>query len=256
MNKKRVFIKRRPDNMPADYLIREADGLARLSRHILAVPDCRLRTPRVELVDEQLLHLEYIESVVPTDQHMQLLGKGLATFHQPTEESFGLEKNNFIGLSRQHNTWSDDWGRFFVEYRLQYQIECIKNLEIREDFCQFLESHRIQLVEFLNRSNPQSSLLHGDLWSGNVLFDDNHVWLIDPATYYGDREVDLAMTEMFGGFSEAFYKAYDMCFPRSTDYHHKKVIYNLYHYLNHYNLFGSGYLPACYQAILYVENME
>ena len=87
------------------------------------------------------------------------------------------------------------------------------------------------------------------------MYDSDHVWLIDPAVYYGDREVDLAMTEMFGGFTASFYRAYDAVLPRSQDYPHKKVIYNLYHYLNHYNLFGSGYLKACYQGFDYIKKV-
>jgi fructosamine-3-kinase len=88
-------------------------------------------------------------------------------------------------------------------------------------------------------------LLHGDLWSGNVLFGNAGPCLIDPAVYYGDREADIAMTELFGGFSEAFYRAYDRLYPRTEVYAAKRAIYNLYHTLNHYNLFGASYLDAC-----------
>jgi len=88
-----------------------------------------------------------------------------------------------------------------------------------------------------------------------VLFDDADAWLVDPAVYYGDREVDLAMTEMFGGFSVTFYQAYDAVYPRTDDYADKKIIYNLYHYLNHYNLFGDSYLAACYRAFTHIKEM-
>jgi fructosamine-3-kinase len=97
--------------------------------------------------------------------------------------------------------------------------------------------------------------LHGDLWSGNVLFDSNQCWLIDPAVYYGDSEVDLAMTEMFGGFSNAFYHAYFQIRSRSSTYANKRTIYNLYHYLNHYNLFGDSYLSRCREGFWSIENL-
>ncbi|MCB1581549.1 MAG: fructosamine kinase family protein [Xanthomonadales bacterium] len=91
--------------------------------------------------------------------------------------------------------------------------------------------------------------MHGDLWSGNVMFDKEHVWLIDPAVYFGDSEADIAMTEMFGGFSSEFYLAYQSVRPLTDAYPTKRLIYNLYHYLNHYNLFGASYLSPCLRAI-------
>jgi len=124
----------------------------------------------------------------------------------------------------------------------------IKQSSLKKHFKQELTQYQQTLIDFLNANCEQASLVHGDLWSGNVLFDHHAVWLIDPAIYFGDREVDLAMTEMFGGFTDNFYRAYDKIYPRTAVYDQKKVLYNLYHYLNHYNLFGGAYLPACQAA--------
>ncbi|MCV6625561.1 MAG: fructosamine kinase family protein, partial [Cellvibrionaceae bacterium] len=140
---------------------------------------------------------------------------------------------------------SSDWGAFFNHQRLQYQLSLIADAKIRQQWQQILDQQAPLLREFLNNNCQHPSLLHGDLWNGNVLFDKAGVWLIDPAVYCGDREVDLAMTEMFGGFSEEFYRAYDSIYPRTDAYRSKRDIYNLYHYLNHYNLFGSDYLRGC-----------
>jgi fructosamine-3-kinase len=115
----------------------------------------------------------------------------------------------------------------------------------KREFEKVLNQRKENLINYLNETTTHPSLVHGDLWSGNYLCDSEKVYLIDPAVYFGDREVDLAMSEMFGGFSPAFYQAYDTAYPRSADYPHKKKIYNLYHYLNHYNLFGQSYLGPC-----------
>ncbi|MEZ5473364.1 MAG: fructosamine kinase family protein [Marinicella sp.] len=116
---------------------------------------------------------------------------------------------------------------------------------MRKRFNHILALNQDSWIAWLNQHCSRFSLLHGDLWSGNVLFDAQNVWLIDPAVYFGDSETDIAMTEMFGGFPEAFYAAYQSVKPLSSAYPKKRILYNLYHYLNHYNLFGSAYLPAC-----------
>ncbi len=149
----------------------------------------------------------------------------------------------------------ENWGEFFVNHRLFFQVDLIKEQTINKKFKLGLEKSKSRLIDYLNQNCQQPSLVHGDLWSGNVLFDKTAVWLIDPAVYYADREVDVAMTEMFGGFSQNFYRAYNETYPLSPDYQQKKVIYNLYHYLNHYNLFGSGYLSACKRGFNLIESL-
>ena len=139
----------------------------------------------------------------------------------------------------------DDWGAFFLDYRLKPQVRMIADSRVKAEFESRLAEHASALCGFLNRHCSHPSLLHGDLWAGNVLFDQDGPWLIDPTVYYGDREADLSMTELFGGFSPAFYQAYDSVYPRSNAYEVKRPIYNLYHTLNHYNLFGGSYLGTC-----------
>lgn len=158
---------------------------------------------------------------------------------------YGLEYDNYIGLSKQKNIQTTNWGEFFVDYRLKYQIDKIVDEKLKDRFTNKLNKSKVNLIDFLNNSCKEPSLVHGDLWSGNVLFDNKDVYLIDPSAHYADREVDIAMTRLFGGFDDVFYEYYDRTYPLSKQYLLKEPIYNLYHYLNHYNLFGSMYLSNC-----------
>lgn len=228
-------------------LIREAEGLALLAS---TLAEGGLHIPEVVSVTADRLELEYIEAVPPTPMHGQVLGLELAKLHSVAQAAFGFPVDNFIGLNPQKNAVSDSWGEFFVEYRLDYQLSLMSDVSRRRQFCSHLQRYRHRLIEYLNHHCAHSSLVHGDLWSGNVLFGaHNRVWLIDPAVYYGDREADIAMTEMFGGFPPSFYTAYQQHSPLTEAYPIKKSLYNLYHYLNHYNLFGNSYLPPCEQAL-------
>ena len=155
----------------------------------------------------------------------------LAALHRSTNDRFGWATDNWIGLSPQANGWSDDWAEFFLEKRLKPQAARCGLLGELPDVHRILEGHR-----------PQASLLHGDLWSGNAGFTPLGPVLYDPAVYYGDRECDLAMTELFGGFPEQFYSTYRAEFPVVDGYERRKHLYNLYHLLNHLNIFGGGYL--------------
>ena len=163
------------------------------------------------------------------------LGTVLAAAHRKAGPRFGWRRDNYIGATPQANGWCDDWAQFWLERRLRPQIALAasKGFDIRiPDLGPILRNHR-----------PQPSLLHGDLWSGNAAFTTGGVpVLFDPAVYYGDREADLAMTELFGGFPAEFYAAYEAQFPLPAGYAQRKHLYNLYHLLNHLNLFGGGYL--------------
>jgi protein-ribulosamine 3-kinase len=156
------------------------------------------------------------------------MGRMLAKVHRNISDRFGWATDNWIGLAPQVNGWSDDWASFFLEKRLAPQARRagLQLPEVR----MLLEGHR-----------PQASLLHGDLWSGNAGFTPQGPVIFDPAVYYGDREADLAMTELFGGFPEAFHASYKKEFPMEAGYETRKYLYNLYHLLNHLNLFGAGY---------------
>ncbi len=170
------------------------------------------------------------------------LGRQLAAMHRHTQTEFGWQCNNTIGSTPQINTPSDHWNDFFREYRLGFQLD----LAAHNGYGGTLQTRGERLMSdmglFFKGYTPQASLLHGDLWGGNHAVDmEGHPVIYDPAVYYGDREADIAMTELFGGFSSAFYGAYHEAWPLDEGYGVRKTLYNLYHILNHANLFGGGY---------------
>ena len=227
----------------ADALRREAEGLAFLRERLQQSP---VRVPDVYRVDDSRLEMSPIAAAPWTGHGWRRLGSGLAELHRTREPQFGLPADNYIGLNPQRNGLADDWGRFFVEQRLGFQVSLVEDIEIRERFQSTLEARGELLADYLDTHCSHPAPVHGDLWNGNVMHDRRgDVWLIDPAVYCGDREVDIAMTEMFGGFPAVFYRAYGEVLPLSDTYPVKREIYNLYHYLNHYNLFGAGYLSGC-----------
>jgi protein-ribulosamine 3-kinase len=152
---------------------------------------------------------------------------------------FGWDHDNWIGATPQVNTWKEQWVQFFAECRLGPQIKWARNRGLPlSQAGELIES----LPDFFDTYAPVPSLLHGDLWSGNAGFlADGTPVIFDPASHYGDRECDLAMTEMFGGFPGEFYRSYNAEWPLHTGYRIRKQLYILYHTLNHYNLFGGGY---------------
>jgi fructosamine-3-kinase len=246
------FYKQYPQQPPeaAHY---EAEGLRRIEQTLTAVNEQRLRVPTVLGVGDGWLETQQIAQRSANDDGMRQLGQGLARMHALQHPHYGLDHDNFIGLARQANHYTDHWGEFFVYQRLGKQITAIQTAKFRARAEAILAKHGEPLANWLNRHVEYPSLLHGDLWAGNVLFDGERPWLIDPAVYFGDREADLAMTQLFGGFTAAFYQAYDAMLPRSSHYPSKRVVYNLYHQLNHYNLFGSGYQPACEAGFEFIK---
>ncbi|WP_189574317.1 fructosamine kinase family protein [Marinobacter zhanjiangensis] len=239
----------------ADALLREAEGLELLGDAITEAGISGLRVPEIYSVSEERLEMTAITPMRRSDDLLQQFGYGLAGIHGLTQAGYGFHHDNYIGLNPQKNRKSDNWGDFFVEYRLGYQVSLITDPSLRDRFREILDSRREVLAEWLDEQVDGPSLLHGDLWSGNVLFDDTTVWLIDPAVYYGDPEADIAMTEMFGGFGPAFYQAYSTVRPLSEDYAMKREIYNLYHFLNHYNLFGGFYLGPCEKGFALISKL-
>lgn len=171
------------------------------------------------------------------------LGTQLAALHRCEAAQFGWHIDNTIGATPQHNSRSDDWISFWREQRLGFQLQLAAHNGHRGKMQTLGASLLDALPEFFIDYHPAPSLLHGDLWSGNYAFLRNGTPLIfDPATYYGDRETDIAMTELFGGFPAAFYTAYRAAYPLDNGYsRRRKPLYNLYHILNHANLFGGGY---------------
>jgi fructosamine-3-kinase len=168
-------------------------------------------------------------------------GQALAALHRHGAERFGWERDNTIGATPQHNDWADNWIDFWRNRRLGFQLgEAARNGY--RGRLQALGEKLMSRFPALIDHAPQPSLLHGDLWSGNLSFDHHGTPVVyDPATYYGDREADLAMTELFGGFTADFYAAYQASWPTDPGYPSRKRLYNLYHVLNHLNLFGGGY---------------
>ena len=211
----------------ADAFAAEADGLEALRLHIRVpeVLDRGVRNGKAFILLEQL--------DLRRGGDYAALGRMLAKLHRQTGPRFGWHRDNYIGLSPQHNGWRDDWMEFWITRRLEPQISWARE----KGFDVSMPPMRL-----LEKQKPQPSLLHGDLWSGNAGFIEEGPVVFDPAAYYGDRETDLAMTELFGGFPQAFYRAYHEAFPLDPGYQKRKHLYNLYHLLNHLNIFGGGYL--------------
>lgn len=198
--------------------------------------------------DHSYLVLEHLELSSRGDA--KLLGAQLAALHRCSAEQFGFTQDNFIGTTAQPNTRTDDWIAFWREQRLGFQLQ----LAAENGYGGVLQKSGAQLLDmlpaFFENHTPQPSLLHGDLWGGNHAYlADGTPVIFDPATYYGDRECDLAMTELFGGFSADFHIAYRTTWPLDKGYEIRRDLYNLYHVLNHANLFGGGYVRQAEQLI-------
>ena len=234
----------------APMLAAEAKGLAAL--HAAADP-AELVVPRplafLQGSDSTaVLLLPWLEQV-GGDQ--AALGRGLARLLRQSQQHrpgrFGWDSEGFIGLGPQPAGWDDHWGRAFVQLRLVPQLQLARTwgLAIAPDIPWLMA-----LAERLSEHDPEPSLVHGDLWGGNAgVLADGRGLLIDPASWWADREVDLAMTHLFGGFGRAFYAAYEQEWPLSQGASDRVPIYNLYHLLNHANLFGGGYQQQCWQLI-------
>lgn len=183
-----------------------------------------------------------------TQTTWEQMGRDLAALHlQSQGDRFGWSQNNTIGSTPQFNPWTNTWADFFADHRIGYQLQLAQR---RGGHFPQAERFIETLRQFLRDRRPQPALVHGDLWSGNASFLTNGEPVIfDPACYYGDPEVDLAMTELFGGFPPAFYQGYQAVNPLDSGYQQRKTLYNLYHVLNHFNLFGGGYLAQAQRII-------
>ncbi len=186
-------------------------------------------------------------------------GKDLAMLHHQInpDKQFGWFENNFIGQTPQQNQWHTNWVEFYASQRLQPQLTLAKQNGAGDLL--LAAGHKLlnQFPILFKDYQPEASLLHGDLWNGNSLFlDDGEAIFFDPASYYGDRETDVALTELFGGFSPQFYQGYQQVFPLNTGYEKRKPLYNSYHLLNHFNLFGGQYeqqaLKQIQQCLQYI----
>jgi fructosamine-3-kinase len=189
------------------------------------------------------LVMEFLERGSAGREGAESLGRGLASMHRFSSEKFGWVRDNTIGTTPQFNRLSFNWIQFWRDHRLGYQLQLAKANGYTGKLQPLGERLMAELDAFFMDTLTVPSLLHGDLWSGNYTFDSaGQPVLFDPAIYYGDREADLAMTELFGGFPTNFYAAYRETYPLDPGYVIRKDLYNLYHILNHLNLFGEGYL--------------
>lgn len=232
----------------ADMFAAEAAGLMELARaEAVRVPKVVARGIHQS---GAFLALEWIELSSPTKASEALLGEQLAWQHRRTQRQFGWDRDNTIGSTPQRNGWSAQWVAFLRERRLLFQLDLAERngaaarpIERGRLLCQLLDA-------FFSSYDPAPSLLHGDLWVGNWGTDEDGLPVIfDPAVYYGDREADIAMSRLFGGFGHAFYTAYQSTWPLDAGAGTRSALYNLYHVLNHYNLFGGGYLSQAQSMI-------
>jgi fructosamine-3-kinase len=225
----------------------EAEGLRELgSANAIRVPGVLA----VGATDEQAyLVTEWLELARPNSEAEGKLGQQLADMHRHCGERFGWHRDNSIGRTPQHNQWSDNWLEFFRERRLRFQLELAK----RNGFGGELQAGGTILKESLGSlfrdHEPSASLLHGDLWGGNWAATQGQPVVFDPAVYYGDRESDIAMTKLFGGFGPGFYSAYQESWPMEPGYEDRLRLYQLYYVLNHLNLFGRSYLGKAINLI-------
>ena len=207
-----------------------------------------IATPNVYIVGNYkgngFLVTEYIESKSPTSRDFQLFGTQLAALHKTTNVHFGFDQNNFIGSlpqsNKQHSTWLD----FFTEERLDPQLQLALNKGLlSQKEIPSLAKLKVTCSEFFTNIKP--SLLHGDLWSGNFIISTNGIpYLIDASTYFGDAEIDIAMSKLFGGFDSSFYESYHKIIPKNHYTSIKVELYQLYYLLVHLNLFGNSYYSS------------
>lgn len=193
--------------------------------------------------ENSFLVLEYLELSRASKTSERLLGQQLAKLHAKTQPFFGFSQDNTIGSTPQLNTLSQNWLDFWRNQRLAYQLQlaAIKGYggRLQTDGEKLMQTLPALFADY----SPQPSLLHGDLWAGNAAADNKgNPVIFDPACYYGDRETDIAMTELFGGFGADFYAAYGDVWKLDSGYKTRRHFYNLYHILNHLNLFGGSYL--------------
>jgi fructosamine-3-kinase len=229
--------------IPNDMFQKEAEGL-----QLLAKADA-IKIPEViafgKIDGKQYLLLENIESAPASATYWKDFGEALAAIHsQNSAGSYGLGHDNYIGKLPQPNKQRNSWIDFFVENRLEYQLQlAFQNGLVPVDFTNRYRNLYNLLPDLLPADQP--ALLHGDLWSGNVMVgNDGKVCLIDPAVYYGHREIELAFTKLFGGFGYDFYAAYNSTYPLEAGFEERVDIYNIYPLMVHVNLFGTSYLTG------------
>lgn len=240
--KRSYFLKVHPASFALQMFQAESKGLQ-------AIEETRtIAVPHVHLVDsvegKAFLLMDLVETKQPGSSDYQHLGRQLAALHQCTQTDFGFPSDNFIGRLSQSNRVHPNWAEFFWFDRILPQLQRAFKARLIEAQMIPDETKAIGLFRDIS-GDVKPSLLHGDLWGGNYLIaTDGTPYLIDPAVYYGHSMVDIAMTRLFGGFSEGFYDAYHQIIPQPTHYNEQFDLYQLYYLLVHLNLFGSGYYSS------------
>ena len=224
----------------SSILYSEAEGLMAISN------TNTLKTPRIfakgESADFAWLALEFISLRSPNTSCAIEMGESLAAMHQNQNDFHGWHSDNWIGANKQRNSFSNDWPNFFKEFRLLPQLNQALDNDLDTSVFDSGQLLLEEISKLFTNYYPAPSLLHGDLWTGNWASDlEGNPIVFDPACYYGDRETDIAMTELFAGFRQDFYDAYNSANPIDKGYVERKSLYNLYHILNHFNIFGVSY---------------
>ncbi|MBE0571583.1 MAG: fructosamine kinase family protein [Ignavibacteriaceae bacterium] len=232
-----------------DMFIKEANGLKELSKANA------IRIPEVLSFNDDYILLDYIPTGSKKKSFFEDFGRRFAEMHKYAADEFGFYEDNYIGSNPQKNIpdakEKNDWVRFYFNKRILFQLQLAEKLGNSTDALRKgISKLEDKIEEIIGDSKEKPSLLHGDLWGGNYMVDENgNAVLIDPAVYYGHREADLGMTKLFGGFSLEFYRAYVETFPLEDGYDYRENIYKLYHVLNHLNLFGGGYYSQALSLI-------
>lgn len=225
--------------------INEANGLIELAKAE------GIGLPELLNFDNKSIVLRYIEEGRPSKTFQNDLGTIIAKLHRIKSDNFGFYEDNYIGSTPQINLYKSNWMDFYITNRLDFQFD----LAGKNGFkivCDKYKKLKPLIPGILEGDNEIPSLLHGDLWSGNVICSSaGSPIIIDPAVYYGSREIELVMTKLFGGFSNSFYNRYKKEYPLQKGWEEREKIYTLYHVMNHLNIFGSGYRAHALQLINY-----
>lgn len=227
---------------PSDLFLKEAEGLTEMGSAVnqfLVIPKVLLSKSLDDLPG--LILMEYLQPAISTAGFDEKLGRGIAQIHRKQAPQFGFHHSNYCGTTLQDNNWNSSWPDFFAQQRIWRLVEQLKSRRGLSASELKVYEKLVNKMHSLIGHDTVPSLIHGDLWSGNYLFTANGPALIDPACYYADREMELGMMDLFGGFSSRVWNAYQEEWPLPPGWQQRLKLYQLYHVLNHYLLFGGSY---------------
>ena len=229
-------------NCATDIFLREAESLTELKKaadNYILIPEV-FASKKVDSTPGFLI-LEYLPSGYSNSSSDEKLGRGLAFIHQYKSENFGFNNHNYCGATLQNNSRTKSWVEFFGDNRLRFLLNLIRKERSISTSEMKIYDKLLDRIPKLIPEKCEPVLIHGDLWSGNFMISGQAPVLIDPASYYANREMEFAIITMFGGFSQRFYDAYNEVNPLPANWKQRNMLYQLYHILNHYYLFGGGY---------------